>query len=232
MLGRRARGGDLPFHFRRKTRTAPPGIRVGLVPAHVLHGLVEREIFGAPVAPTCPRAAVTTPELRRDEGRFLTPRPARVVPQARVVVPAGFDELPVGAVGDGSGVDAKWRDRDLVLRSFVVVGPRIVAGADHEVPAGNQDVGREIAVDVFVDGLLVGVSVAVGIGMGEVVHELDGGEQGLVVLVLVLHHHPVHEAPGEERISRIERGRVEHAERAVAHCSDVLARALRIEDRE
>ena len=78
----------------------------------------------------------------------------------------------------------------------------------------------------------VGVGVTVGIGMGEVVHELDGGEQRLVVLVLVLHHHPVHEPAGEERITGIERGRVEHAPRAVAHRGDVLARALRVEDRE
>ena len=123
--------------------------------------------------------------------------------------PPRFDELPIGAVGDRRGVDAEGRDRDLVLRSFVVVGPGIVARADQEVAAGDEHVGREIGADRFVDGR--GVGVTVGIGMGEVVHELDGGEQGLVVLVLVLHHHPVHEPAGEERVAGIERGRVEHA---------------------
>ena len=58
------------------------------------------------------------------------------------------------------------------------------------------------------------------------------GEQGLVVLMLVLHHHPVDEATGEQRVAAIERGRVEHAERAVAHVGDERARTGRVEDRQ
>ncbi len=80
-------------------------------------------------------------------------------------------------------------------------------------------------------GVVVGAA-AVGVGMGEVVHELESGEQRLVVLMLVLDDHAVHEAAGEQRIAAVECGFVEHAERALAHVGDERARARRVEDRQ
>jgi hypothetical protein len=68
--------------------------------------------------------------------------------------------------------------------------------------------------------------------MGVVVHELERREQGLVVLVLVLHDHAVDESVGEQGHVGIELDAVEHVERALAHIGIERARADGIEDRQ
>ena len=73
---------------------------------------------------------------------------------------------------------------------------------------------------------------AVGVGMREVVHELQRREQGLVVLVLVCDDHAVDEAVGEQRRAGIEIDAVEHVERARADIGIERARAGRIEHRQ
>ena len=58
--------------------------------------------------------------------------------------------------------------------------------------------------------------VPVGIGRRFPGHQLQGGQEGLVVLVLVLHDHAVDEAVGEQGRARIEGDPVEHVEHALA----------------
>ena len=71
----------------------------------------------------------------------------------------------------------------------------------------------------------------VGIGMGEVLHELDGGEHRLVVLVLVLDDHSVHEAVTHQRIVAVEIDRRQRVEHALAHAGDEGASFRRSQDR-
>ena len=91
------------------------------------------------------------------------------------------------------------------------------------VPIANVPPGTRTSV---VGGMLAGADAGpVRVGVREVLHELDGGEQGLVVLVLVLHDHPVDEPVGEERIPGVEHGRVEDGECPGAHVARRTPRA-------
>ena len=126
---------------------------------------------------------------------FAAPCPSFVGPVARVVVPAVVDELEVRAVAHRCGVDAERLDRRRVRRPLVVVRPRLGARAHGERAAVDEHVVRERRRA----GRCSRRGAAVGIGMREVVHELQGREQGLVVLVLVLDDHAVDEAVGEQR---------------------------------
>jgi hypothetical protein len=68
--------------------------------------------------------------------------------------------------------------------------------------------------------------------MLEVLHELERREHRLVVLVLVLHDHPVHEAVGEQGVGRVEVDPGEDVERPLADVGRELARLDRVEQLE
>ncbi len=183
-----------------------------------------------------PRAvALAVPELRRLEGGLPAPRPPGERPQTSIVVTT-VRRRTRGTHRSSSA----WCRCGTVRAStscagpFVVVGPRIVAGADHERATGNRDVGsRNDGGEIVLGVVAVGrARVAVGVRVGEVVHELDRGQHRLVVLVLVLYHHPVDEAACEQRLAVVERGGVEHVEPAFAHVGHEPARGRRIEDRK
>ena len=68
--------------------------------------------------------------------------------------------------------------------------------------------------------------------MRELLHELDGGEHRLVVLVLVLGDHPVHEPVSKQRITAVEIDRGENVEDACAHTGDEGSGRGRAQDRQ
>ena len=68
--------------------------------------------------------------------------------------------------------------------------------------------------------------------MREVGHELERREDGLVVLMLVLHDHAVDEAAREQRLAAVEIDVREHVEGALAHVGDEPPRLGWIEDRK
>jgi hypothetical protein len=148
-------------------------------------------------------------------------RPPRFRPEAGFVVAAGLDELQVLAVGDRDGVDEERLDVDDVGRPLVVVGERVPIGPHDELPAGDEDLGHQ--------GWAArrGRGGDVGIRGG---HQLQRGQHRLVMLVLVLDHHPVHEALVEQRDSRVELHPVEDVEHAAADHGDMAPGLRRAED--
>ena len=208
----------------------PAGVGVGFVPAHVLHRLVLGERLVAAEAVTRPAVVGgALPELWRGQPGLGAPRPPGVAPAGAVVVAARLHEPRVRTVGHRRRVDAEGGDRLGVGRALVVVGPGLGVGAHHEGGTRHQHVGRERERR---PGRRPGAAVSVGVGVDEVAHQLERGEQRLVVLVLVLHDHAVDEAVGEQRIAAVEVDPVEHLERARAHRGVVVARAGGVEDVE
>jgi hypothetical protein len=141
------------------------------------------------------------------------PGPPLVAPPPRLAVAAVGDELEIGAVGDGRGVDPERGQVDHVGWPLVVVGPGLGVGAHHERATLHQHligVGRR-------RGRRWRVQADVTVPLGQ----LEGGQHGLVVLVLVLDDHAVHEAAGHEGEGRIELDALEQAQGPVPHLGQV-----------
>ena len=101
-------------------------------------------------------------------------------------------------------------------RALVVVRPGLDVGAHHEGAAGHEDLRRE---RLGCRGNGAGGRQGV-VGRAP---QLDGGGHGLVVLLLVLHDHPVHQAPVEEGRRFVEVHPIEHVEDAPSHVAHVAA---------
>ena len=101
--------------------------------------------------------------------------------------------------------------------TLVVVRPGLGVGAHHERAAVDEDLGRAAVRSTRWrrDGRAVPVAV----------HELEGRQHRLVVLVLVLDDHPVHETVVQQRA--VERHAVEDIERPFAHVGDIGPRLRR-----
>ena len=154
---------------------------------------------------------------------FLAPRPAVFRPPARIVIPAVGDELAEGGVGHRRGVDPEGVDLDGMRRAFVVVGPRLQVGAHDERAALDPYLGGHGLVAVGDRGVR-----SVDQRVLARASQLQRCRHGLVVLMLVLHDHPVDEALVEQR-AVVELETVEDIKNALADVGHVGPRRLRTE---
>ena len=200
----------LPFGLCRQPAPGPPGVRVGLVPAHVQHGLVRRDRLLPAEHPAGPLPAVPPPVQRRGQRGPLPVLPASPGPPARVVIPAIRDELGVGAAGHRGGVEVVGRYLHGVRGALVVQRPGLGRSTHGERPAGHEHLGRQAE---RVGGRRPGGGGGEHRRSGP---DLVGDQHRLVVLRLVLGDHPERE-PVAEQPPPGERGSVEQVEDAAAH---------------
>ena len=121
----------------------PASVRVGLVPAHVQHGLVRRDGLRPAEDPAGPLRAVPPPVKRRGQPGLLPVLPADRGPPARVVVSAVLDELDIGAAGHRGGVEIEGGHVDGMGGPLVVQRPRFGGGAHRERAAADEYLGRQ-----------------------------------------------------------------------------------------
>src|SRR5262245_59155799 len=201
--------GLLPLRLGGKPLAGPAGVRVGLVPADVDHRLIECERNQTAEDQLAPALVVHPPPLGGIGGAALdSPSPRLGCPQLATAIAAVFDEAKELSVADRAEVDAKARQDDLVSGTLVVVGEAAIVRTHQERTRGNHRFRGVVDGDHGAGRLTPSRRL-----VGEVVDQLDGLEDGLAVLRLVLRQHGVDEAPGEERVARGEGRACEDVER-------------------
>ena len=215
----------LPLRLGGQPATDVPGVGVGLEVAHVLHRLVVRQRLESAEPSTQPAAGIPDPESRTALSGAAAPLPARRAPQAFVVVAAGLDEHAVGGVRHRCGVQVVRGQVDPVGGSLVVQRPQVGRGAHHEGPRRHQHLRRPVA------GTLRRAGSGVRQGAGTAT-QLVGGQHRLVVLVLVLEHHPIDETRGQQRVRVVQPHAVEGVEHLATDQVEVVQRLGRAQQRE
>ncbi len=213
------RRGLLPLGLGRQPLARPAGVGVGLVPADVLHRLVERAAARGGRSAARPRAAALAPP----EPRMLETAPSgaapspSALPEALVVVAAGLDELAGRrALVTGAASIQNGGKLDLVRRPLVVVGPRLGVGAhDERARRRRAPRPRRRARPAGGGGARAGRAPS---------RSWSVCEHRLVVLVLVLDDHRRRRSrPASSGSCRVEVDLLEELERAPAHVGDVSA---------
>src|SRR5262249_28486124 len=185
--------GLLPLRLGGESLAGPAGVRVGLVPADVDHGLIECERTQTAEDELAPALVVHPPPLCGMAGSALgSPSPRLGCPQLATAIPAVLEEAKKLSVADGAEVDPKTRQVDLVSGTLVVVSEAAIVRAHQERTGGNDRFVGAIDGDHGARRLAPARRL-----VGEVVDQLDGLEDGLAVLRLVLRQHGVDEASGE-----------------------------------
>src|SRR5206468_1406298 len=174
----------LPFDFGWQTLSIPLCKRGGFVIADVANRTrgIDRpsEIHRA----RRPAIAIPGPVLGRFRAGLGQPTATRLGPELFALVSSVRHEFQVATIGNGIAFDQEWAGIDLVTGPLVVVGGASVVGSDGDSAAVERDHLRPT-------WLTVGECTRPRGVIGLALLELQGLENRLVVLILVLENHGI-----------------------------------------
>ena len=208
-------GGALPLDLRGQALPGPRRERLGLVPRHVLDGLVPGDRLAEPEPDPLPAVVAVLPVERRLDALAAAPLPALRTPRLARAVAALGHELGELRVRHRRSVDEERRQLHVVRLELAVVRPRLVDGAQGERAVAHVDL-LGAARRTIREG-------RVARGIDEALAELNRLQHRLLLLELRLHHEPEYEPVSQERARRLEIDVLEHVEHALAHVRCVVA---------